>query len=70
MRGVFDGSENVVTFEGWIVDENLVEGNARADQVKDIADTDTHPANAGSAPTFAGLYSDSLEPVPIHMVLV
>jgi len=56
---VLNSGQNVFSFEVGIILKNLVEARARADEFENVAHADTHPSNAGTAPTLRIVDSDS-----------
>ena len=50
MGGVFNGRVDVLSFEKGIIGQNLVEGCAVGEKLKNVADANTLTANAGRPP--------------------
>jgi len=69
MRGVFKCRVYVLSFEERIVDQNLIEAGAISQKLKNIADSNTVAAYAGTAPALAFFHRDSPEPIGIHLQL-
>ena len=61
---------NIVRFQIRKVDKNLRFGNAASEQLKNVSDTNTHAANAGTAATLEWVERDSVEENWIHLLMI
>ncbi|HUQ95472.1 MAG TPA: hypothetical protein VM120_27580 [Bryobacteraceae bacterium] len=67
MGRVLDGGVDVLTLKEGVVSKNLIVARAIGQKFKNVGDTNTLAANAGTAPTFAFFDGDSFESVCAHI---
>jgi len=66
---VFDGCQDVFVLQERVVGEDLLDGSSCSQQLEDIGDTNSQPANAGTPPALALFNRNSTEPVQLQIVL-
>ena len=70
MRGVGDGSENVLSLEKRIIFQNFFKRRPGAKKFEHIRDAHAKASNARTPPTLTFFNCDSLEARQIHIVLL
>ncbi len=67
MRGVFNSCVDILSFEKGIISQNLVEGRAVGEELKNVADANALIANAGTASALACLNGNSFKSADPHI---
>jgi len=65
-RCVLNSGQNIFAFEVGIIFKNLIEAGARTDEFQNVAHADTHPSNAGTAPTLSIVDGDPTLSFRVH----
>jgi len=65
---VFDSCQDVFALKERVVGEDLLDGSSCSQQLEDVGDTNSEPANAGTPPALAIFNRNSTEPVQLQIV--